>query len=161
MSKAHSVIAKIKLYAEHVRQTSADVRQRAQTLPDIGPAEFNTHKMSDKENKNDRWYLPVINWGKCLTGAQNVLESPEGLPNILSGSSEIIFMINDSGFVIYSKMFCNLFCFKIAVELQAFWCAESTFYGLVYCDKPQTSNIVDRPSFICASSMTSTSITYI
>ncbi len=34
------------------------------------PAGFsNTHKMSNKENKNDHWYLifPVINWGKCLT----------------------------------------------------------------------------------------------
>ncbi len=31
----HSVIAKYAGHAEHVRQTSADVRQRAQTLPDI------------------------------------------------------------------------------------------------------------------------------
>ena len=36
------------------------------------PAGFNTHKMSDKEKKNDHWYLPVINWGICLTGAKNV-----------------------------------------------------------------------------------------
>ena len=54
------VIAK---YAGHVRQTSSDVRQIAQTLPDIL---FNTHKPSHKENKNDHWYLPVINWEKCL-----------------------------------------------------------------------------------------------
>ncbi len=41
-------------YAGHVWQTSADVRQRTQTVPDICLAGFNTHKMSNKENKNDQ-----------------------------------------------------------------------------------------------------------
>ena len=61
------------------------------------PAEFNTHKMSDKENKNDQLYLPVINWGKCLTAAQNVRQGAEGLPDILSGTPEIIFAITVTG----------------------------------------------------------------
>ncbi len=28
------------------------------------PAGFNTNEVSDKENKNDHWYLPGINWEK-------------------------------------------------------------------------------------------------
>ena len=43
------------------------------------PAGFNAHK--------------VINWGKCPTGAQNVRQGAEGLPDILSGMPEIIFAI--------------------------------------------------------------------
>ncbi len=57
------------------------------------PAGFNTPKMPDKENKNDHWYLPVINWEKSLTWAQNVRQSAQGLPDILSGTPEIIFAI--------------------------------------------------------------------
>ncbi len=38
-------------------------------------------------------YLPVINCEKCLTGAQNVRQSADGLPEILSGTPEIIFAI--------------------------------------------------------------------
>ncbi len=56
------------------------------------PAGFTKHKMCDKENKNVDWYLPEINWQKCLTGAQNVRQTTEGLP-ILSGTPEIIFAI--------------------------------------------------------------------
>ncbi len=37
--------------------------------------------------------MPVINWEKCLTATQNVRQSAEGLPDILSGTSEIIFPI--------------------------------------------------------------------
>ncbi len=70
-----TVIAK---YAGHVRQNSGDVRQRAETLPDTG---FETHTISDKENKNDHRYLPVINCEKCMTGAQNVRQSADGLPD--------------------------------------------------------------------------------
>ncbi len=51
------------------------------------------HKMSDKENKNCYGYLPVSNWGKCLTGAQNVPLGAKGLLDILSGMPEIIFAI--------------------------------------------------------------------
>ncbi len=71
-------------YGGHVQQTSADVRQRGKTLPD---------KMSDKGNKNCYGYLPVSNWGKCLTGAQNVPQGTKGLLDILSGMPEIIFAI--------------------------------------------------------------------
>ena len=60
------------------------------------PAGFNPHKMSDKANKNDHWYLPVINWEKCLTGTQHVRQIVEGLPDILSGTPEIIFAITDT-----------------------------------------------------------------
>ncbi len=35
--------------------------------------------MSIEEKKNNHWYLPVIDWGKCLTGAQNVRQNTEGL----------------------------------------------------------------------------------
>ncbi len=57
------------------------------------PAGFKTHTISDKENKNDHRYLPVINCEKCLTAAQNVRHSADDLPDILSGTSEIIFAI--------------------------------------------------------------------
>ncbi len=33
----------------------------------------------------------VINWENCPTGAQNVRQSAEGLPDILSGTPEIVF----------------------------------------------------------------------
>ncbi len=62
----------------------------------FSPAGFNTHKMSDKDNKNYHWYLPVIGWGKCLTGFQNVRQNVEDLPDILSGMLEIIFAITDT-----------------------------------------------------------------
>ncbi len=57
------------------------------------PAGFNTHKMSERKNKNDHCYEPVINWEKCLAGAQNVRQSAEGLLDILSGTPKIIFAI--------------------------------------------------------------------
>ncbi len=60
------------------------------------PAGFNTHKMSDKDNMNVHWYLPVINWRKCPTGSQNVRQSAEGLPDTLSGTPKIIFAITGS-----------------------------------------------------------------
>ncbi len=59
------------------------------------PACCNTHKMSDNKGKDHHWYWPVINWEKCLTWAQNVRQSAEGLPDILSGMLEIIFAITD------------------------------------------------------------------
>ncbi len=43
----------IPVIAKYVRRASADVRQRDHTLP-FCPAEFNTHKIPDKENKNDQ-----------------------------------------------------------------------------------------------------------
>ncbi len=72
------------------------------------PAWFNTHKMFDKENKNGYWYLPVINWGKCLTGAQNVRQGTEGLPDILSGIPEIIFAITVDNACIKTFGICGL-----------------------------------------------------
>ena len=57
------------------------------------PAGFEAHTISDKENKNDHRYLPGINCVKCLTGAQNVRHSTDGLPDISSGTPEIIFAI--------------------------------------------------------------------
>ena len=60
------------------------------------PAGLNTHKMFDKEYENNHCYLAVINWEECLTGAQNVRQSAEGLPDILSGTPEIIFATTDS-----------------------------------------------------------------
>ncbi len=80
----------------HVRQTSADVRQKAQTLPDILSSRVLYTWNVDKENKNDKWYLPVINWEKCLTAAENVRQSAEGLPDILSGTPKINFAITES-----------------------------------------------------------------
>ena len=47
-----AVLAKYAGHAGHVRQSSADVRQRALTLPDILSSRIQ--------------YLPVINWEKCL-----------------------------------------------------------------------------------------------
>ncbi len=90
----HSVIAKYAGHARHVRQTSADVRQRAQTLPDIMSSRFQYTYDVVKEIKNDHWYLPATNWEKCLTGAENVRQSTEGLPDILSGTPKIIFAIS-------------------------------------------------------------------
>ncbi len=63
--------------------TYSQPAQWSRNMPDISgrnprhcqrfcPAGLNTHKMSEKENKNDHWYLPDINWEKCLTVAQNV-----------------------------------------------------------------------------------------
>ncbi len=58
LGKASPVIVK---YAGHVRQSSGDVRQRAQTFC---PAGFSTGKMSDREDKNCRNFdmskIPVI-----------------------------------------------------------------------------------------------------
>ena len=48
----------------HVRQTSADVRQRAQTLPTFCPAGFDSHKMSNKENKNDHCRRGTSFWSQ-------------------------------------------------------------------------------------------------
>ncbi len=64
------------------------------------PSEFNAHKMSDEENKNDHWYLPVINWEKCLTVPQKVRLSTVGLPDKMH---EIIFTITEIlvGYSIY------------------------------------------------------------
>ncbi len=47
---------------------------------------INTHKLSYKENKNDHWYLPVLNWEKYLTGTQNVQQTAEGMLDIWSGT---------------------------------------------------------------------------
>ncbi len=66
------------------------------------PAGFNTHKMSDKGNKNCFLYLPVINWEKCLTGVQNVRKGAESVPDILSGTLEINFAIT-----VYNVMIGN------------------------------------------------------
>ncbi len=58
---SYSVLAK---YARHFRQTSADVRQRALTLPDILSG-----RVKCTENiRHKTWYLPVVNWEKCLAG---------------------------------------------------------------------------------------------
>ncbi len=60
------------------------------------PAGFNQHNVwqsRDKEKENDHWYLPVVNWEKCLTGTLNVRQHVEGLLDILSGTPEIIFTI--------------------------------------------------------------------
>ncbi len=72
-----SVLAKYAGHAGHVRQSFADVRQRALTLPDILSGRIQ--------------YSLVINWVKCLAGDQNVRQSIEGLSDILSGRHEIIF----------------------------------------------------------------------
>ncbi len=91
--KHHRFPSVIVKYARHVRQTSANVRQGDKHCRTFYPAGFNTHKMSDKENKNDQGYLPVINWEKCLTGVQNVRQGAEGLLDILSGTPEMILAI--------------------------------------------------------------------
>ncbi len=69
------------------RQISADVRQRAPPLPDIlfGRVQC-TENVWQERNK-----LLVIDWDKCPTGDQNVRQSIEGLPDILSGRLKIIF----------------------------------------------------------------------
>ena len=85
-----TVIAK---YAGHVRQTSDDVRQRGQTLPDIlsRRVQYALYVRQGKE----KWLLIFASHQleKCLTGAQNVRQGDEGLPDILSGTPEIIFAI--------------------------------------------------------------------
>ncbi len=83
------------------------------------PAVFNTHKMSDKENENDHWYLPVINWEKCLTGVQNVRQSARGLRDRMSGTPEIIFAISESG--IFHVFVCS--SWQVHVTL---WCTPQT-----------------------------------
>ncbi len=77
------------------------------------PAGLNTHKMFDKENKNDHWRLPVIIWEECLTGAQNVRQSAEGLPDILSSTPEIIFAITEKLALKWTKTLADLHNFGI------------------------------------------------
>ena len=82
--KSQAVLAK---YAGHVGQTSADVQQSAPTLLDI----LSSRVKCTVNVRQQRKELLVIDWEKCLTGDQNVRQSNEGLPDILSGKPEIIF----------------------------------------------------------------------
>ena len=52
---------------------------------------MNTHKMSDEENKNDHWYLAVINWGKCLTRAHFVQHASNNFRGHWRGGARILF----------------------------------------------------------------------
>ncbi len=65
-------------YVGHARQTSADVRQRTQTLPDILSTRVQYKEKVWQERKEFLTkYLPVTNWEKCLTGDSNVRQSIE------------------------------------------------------------------------------------
>ena len=89
------------------------------------PAGFNSHKMSDKKNKNDPRHLPAINWEKSLTGAQNVRQSSAGLSDIFFFFSKIIFVITDynsttlttSDYTILPYMTCINYPHSVLIDL--------------------------------------------
>ncbi len=108
------------------------------------PAGFNKHKMSDKENKNDHWYLPYINWQKCLTGAKNVWQTTEGLPDILSGTPKIIFAItvkSSSKFAIFKRLKIDPETPPIPLSLVQFYRTQEHRISFSFITSHLTGNI--------------------
>ncbi len=80
------------------------------------PAGFNQHKMSDKVNENDHWYLAVVNWEKCLVATQNVRQRVWHSRNNLRAHCDGIFWSPAELGPLSSKKTSNL------IKLILLWC---------------------------------------
>ena len=89
--KQGPVLAKYAGHAGHVRQTFADVRQRAPTLPDI-LSDRGQYTETVKQGELGLPDICVSHQLRKMSGRdQNVRQRIQGLPDILSGRHEIIF----------------------------------------------------------------------
>ena len=89
------ILAVIAKYGGHVRQLLLMSGIELRSLPDIlsSRVEYTKKCLTRKTivATMPSGYLPVIRWEKCLTGAQNVRQNAEGLPDKIT--PEIILAI--------------------------------------------------------------------
>ena len=110
-----------------------NVRQRVQALPDIlssdGQCGGNVWQRKQRLPDIFKWHCFTNYWCPCPAVNQNVWQSIECLPDILSGMSKIILTITDMNvfylfapgiwlvFVVYYKMVSNVYPFSLPILL--------------------------------------------